>query len=246
MRDFLIRRWLMIFIIGFGVFNILPFVAPVLMYTGWESGGNLIYTAYGPFCHQMAQRSFFLFGDKLMLNANELPVSLTGQTNIDTLTLRAFRGSEAFGWKVAWSDRMVYLYGSFWLGSIIYYLQSRRKMIQPISFLFFMLAMVPIGLDGGTHFLSDFSGLTAGFRYTNDWLAALTGNALPTSFYAGDAIGSFNSIMRLVSGVTFGLGMAYYVLPMIGNRVNELQAYLTYKQEAYAKLRRQYLREDTE
>lgn len=240
MRNFLMQHWLLVFIIIFGIFNVLPFVAPVLMHTGWEAGGNLIYTAYGPFCHQMAQRSFFMFGDQFMVNADQLPVSLTGQAGVDTLTLRNFRGSAATGWKVAWSDRMVYLYGSFWLGGIAYYLQSRRKQLQPISFLLFMLSMVPLALDGGTHFVSDFEGLTAGFRYTNGWLASLTAHALPASFYAGDALGSFNSLMRLVSGIVFGFGTAYYAFPLIDKRLGEIKRYLDYKEQAYAKLRSEY------
>lgn len=244
MQNYLMRHWLMMFIIIFGIFNILPFLAPVLMYTGWESGGNLVYTAYGPFCHQMAQRSFFLFGDQFMLNADELPVALTGQAGIDTLKLRNFRGSEITGWKVAWSDRMVYLYGSFWLAGIAYYLLSRRKPLQPIRFLIFILSIVPLALDGSTHFVSDFEGLTEGFRYTNDWLATLTAHALPASFYAGDAFGSFNSLMRLVSGVMLGFGTVFYAFPIIDRRVGEIKHYLHYKEQAYAKIRKEYFRQE--
>jgi hypothetical protein len=49
-------------------------------------------------------------------------------------------------------------------------------------------------VDGITHTLSDMAGgIAGGFRYTNVWLADLTGNVLPTWFYQGDAFGSFNS-----------------------------------------------------
>lgn len=66
------RNWLTIFIVGFGAFNILPFLAPVFMEMGWSTVGNLIYTVYGFLCHQMAQRSFFFFGGSFMLNADQL------------------------------------------------------------------------------------------------------------------------------------------------------------------------------
>jgi hypothetical protein len=66
-----------------------------------------------------------------------------------------------------------------------------------------------------THLISDLSGLTDGFRYRNEWLASLTAYALPASFYAGDALGSFNSWMRLVSGVLSGFGAAWLFLPLV-------------------------------
>jgi hypothetical protein len=77
----LMRHWLLSFIIAYGIFNALPFVAPVLMETGWSAGGNAIYTFYSTLCHQMAQRSFFLFGERTMYDLDQLPVTLTGRGN---------------------------------------------------------------------------------------------------------------------------------------------------------------------
>lgn len=49
-----------------------------------------------------------------------------------------------------------------------------------------------------------------------DWLAAvLTGNLFPADFYAGDALGSFNSGMRLFSGLMFGIGVGWLLYPWI-------------------------------
>jgi len=71
-------------------------------------------------------------------------------------------------------------------------------------------------LDGGTHMLSDLTGgIGVGFRYTNQWLAILTNNAFPPTFYLGDALGSFNSWMRLITGVLAGLGIAWFALPYL-------------------------------
>ncbi len=63
--------------------------------------------------------------------------------------------------------------------------------------------------------ISDFAGIGQGFRDRNLWLAALTGNAFPAWFYSGDALGSFNSWMRLLSGLAFGLGVTGLLLPML-------------------------------
>jgi hypothetical protein len=76
-------------------------------------------------------------------------------------------------------------------------------------------------IDGTSHMISDLAGLEQGFRTSNVWLASLTGNALPASFYLGDALGSFNSMMRLVSGVLFGLGMVWFGFPYLNTAFSE-------------------------
>jgi hypothetical protein len=72
-----------------------------------------------------------------------------------------------------------------------------------------------MAVDGLTHMVSDIAGIGQGFRDTNAWLAALTSNSLPSTFYAGDAWGSFNSIMRLISGVFFGAGVVWFGYPYL-------------------------------
>jgi uncharacterized membrane protein len=212
----IMQHWLAIFLIAYGVFNALPFVAPVFMKLGWTDAGNVIYTIYSFLCHQMAQRSFFLFGKHVMYSPDQLPVTLTGNTGTDALILRGFRGSAALGWKVAWSDRMVSLYAGVWLVGLVYWGVARVRTVKPMSIWAFGLLMLPIVLDGGTHMISDtLDGLTTGFRYHNAWLAALTGNILPTGFYTGDALGSFNSWMRLITGLLAAVGVVWFAFPLI-------------------------------
>jgi hypothetical protein len=69
-------------------------------------------------------------------------------------------------------------------------------------------------VDGVSHTISDLSGLDQGFRFTNTWLANLTQNAFPAWFYHGDAVGSFNSWMRLITGALFGMGVAWFIFPI--------------------------------
>lgn len=211
----LAHNWLPITLALWGLFNVLPFAAPVAMQLGWSGIGNAIYDVYGLFCHQMAHRSFFLFGQQIMYTPQQLPIELSGQMGLDALALRAFRGSEALGWKVAWSDRMVTMYGGILIGGIVYYWLSKHRRIYPVSIWFFVLLALPMALDGGTHLLSDFAGLTAGFRYNNAWLVYLTNHVFPASFYAGDMLGSFNSWMRIVTGLLFGLGCAAFIFPYV-------------------------------
>jgi uncharacterized membrane protein len=129
------------------------------------------------------------------------------------LLLRRFVGNAAMGWKVAWSDRMVSMYGSILLTAWVWGLMRNR--LKPLPLWGLVLFALPMVVDGTTHFLSDLGGLDQGFRYTNAWLAALTGNFFPEAFYPGNALGSFNSWMRLVTGILFGIGIVWYGFPYI-------------------------------
>lgn len=63
--------------------------------------------------------------------------------------------------------------------------------------------------------ISDFAGIGQGFRDHNVWLAEITNYRFSPAFYAGDGIGSFNSWMRLISGVSFGIGVVLFGFPYL-------------------------------
>ncbi|MDF1514108.1 MAG: hypothetical protein P1S60_09890, partial [Anaerolineae bacterium] len=54
-----------------------------------------------------------------------------------------------------------------------------------------------------------------GFRYTNTWLAILTQHRLGDSFYMDNALGSFNSYARLISGVLSGFAVVLAAYPLL-------------------------------
>ncbi|MGB7340260.1 MAG: DUF2085 domain-containing protein [Phototrophicaceae bacterium] len=208
-------NWLALILITFTLFNLLPFIAPIMMRLGWFGIGNTIYDIYSLLCHQMAHRSYFLFGEHITYAPEQFPITLTGYIGADTLALRAFRGTEILGWKVAWSDRMISMYGGLLLGGYLYGFISKNKSIRPFPIGLTLLFILPLALDGVTHLISDFGGLTLGFRYSNLWLANLTNHSLPTAFYVGDILGSFNSWMRIITGLLFGFGIAGFIFPFI-------------------------------
>jgi uncharacterized membrane protein len=217
----------LLFAVLFGVVNLLPFLAPVFMHLGWTAPARLIYTLYSPLCHQMAQRSFFLFGEQPMYNITELPVTFTENTVTDMTALRTLVGNPELGWKVAWSDRMVFMYGTVLLAGMVYGVLRYRRPIRPLGLFVFALLLAPIAIDGISHMMSDLNGgLIEGFRYGNLWLADLTGHMLPAWFYRGDALGSFNSWMRFLSGLSFGLGCVWFGFPFIDRSVSEIVAEL--------------------
>ena len=213
------RHWLLLLLALMLVVTGLPFLAPVLMALGWTGAGTFIYTVYTPFCHQLPQRSWFLFGEKLTYTLNEInrvyPFT-------DPRQLRFFYGTPAMGWKVAWSDRMLSFYTMTPVFGLVYALLRRwRIRLRPLPWTLFLLSLLPIALDGATHILSDLiSGVSnGGFRDTNVWLAALTGNAFP-AFYAGDQLGTFNWWARLLTGLLAAWGIAFFAFPWLDQLFN--------------------------
>lgn len=209
--DRITRNWLLAASLLLGLYVGIPFLAPVFKHIGWDGLANGIYFLYSFQCHQMAQRSFFLFGEKPMYSLETIQ-TVWRDTN-DPMLLGQFIGNAQLGWKVAWSDRMVSMYTSTLFFGLLWY--PFRQKVKPLPWKGFLLLLLPMTVDGITHMISDLSGIGLGFRYHNAWLAKLTNFTFPSSFYVGDALGSFNSWMRLISGILFGLGLVWFGYPLV-------------------------------
>jgi uncharacterized membrane protein len=207
----LAMHWSTIFLLIFGLWVGLPFLAPIFMVLNWSAAGKAIYFIYSVFCHQLPERSFFLFGQKGMYSLME--IQSAWKYTLNPVVLRQFIGNQAMGWKVAWSDRMVSIYTSIWSFAIVW--SPFRRKVKPLPWWGFALLLLPMVLDGGTHVISDFAGIGNGFRDTNGWLSVLTNTVLPSSFYVGDALGSFNSWMRILTGILAGLGIVWFAFPSV-------------------------------
>ncbi len=233
----LAQHWLLYVNVLLGIFALAPFAAPAFMAIGATAPANAIYFFYGLLCHQLPQRSFFLFGHKASYSLAE--ISRAWQYD-DFLTLRALIGNAARGWKVGLSDRMGSMYGSLWIGGMLFALlrlrhperepaltqsvpKGRGALLSPVVWLF--AGILPMGLDGFSHMINDivagFSG--TGFRDTNAWLQFLTGNIFPAEFYAGDALGSFNNLARLVTGALFGLTTVLFLYPFVETAMRDME-----------------------
>ncbi|PKO04418.1 MAG: hypothetical protein CVU41_17220 [Chloroflexi bacterium HGW-Chloroflexi-3] len=234
---FLINKyWFYIFGLSYGLFVGLPFLAPVLMEFELTWPAKVIYTVYSFLCHQLPQRSFFLFGEKLMYSLTEF--HNPWQASDNPLVLRKFIGNTDMGWKVAWSDRMIFMYSSALFAAWIWFPLRRKLKSIPVWGL--ILFVLPMALDGITHTISDFAGIGQGFRDSNAWLASLTNDSLSPEFYAGDKLGSFNSWMRMISGTLFGTGIVLYGFPYLSEIFDNKVAIIKHDQ-----IRLNQLREET-
>ncbi len=212
------RHWLLVTSLFIGIWVGLPWLAPVFMKLGWTGVGSAIYLLYSFQCHQLPERSFFLFGPRSMVALSQ--IQAIWQNTNNPLILRQFIGNAQMGWKVAWSDRMVYMYTSLILWGWLYW--PLRKCVKPLSWWGLALFLLPMALDGFSHMLSDVTaGIGLGFRYNNAWLTALTNHAFPATFYIGDALGSFNAWMRLLTGLLFGLGVVWFFYPRLHNSFSD-------------------------
>ena len=208
---FFSRHWIIVIGIILGLYAGLPFLAPVFMQAGWSGPARVIYLIYSFLCHQLPQRSYFLFGSKVTYSLPEIQAAW--QNTLDPLVLRKFIGNPEMGWKVAWSDRMVSMFTSLWhFGSLWRLLRHR---LTPLPWWGLVLFLLPMAVDGTSHLISDLAGIGQGFRDSNLWLATLTNHTYPPGFYAGDAWGSFNSLMRLLTGALFGVGVVWFGYPYL-------------------------------
>ena len=161
----------------------LPFLAPVLMNAGYQGAARPIYTMYGAVCHQMAFRSWFLFGEQ--------PVYPRAAANVESLTpygeatgldeeslieARRFIGNEQLGYKVAFCQRDVAIYGSMLLFGLIYAASGRR--IRSLHWVVWIaIGIGPIALDGFSQLFSQIPGFEfIPYRESTPSLRTLTGS----------------------------------------------------------------------
>lgn len=176
------RHWLAIFNLLILIYVGLPFAAPTLMKLGATTPARWIYKAYSPLCHQLAFRSWFLFGEQPAYPRASAGTDLvsygaaTGLSEEDYWGARAFIGNEQLGYKVAFCERDVAIYAGMFLAGLLFALVRNR--LRPLPLLvWFAVGIVPIALDGGSQFLSALPLLHFPVRESTPFLRTLTGGA---------------------------------------------------------------------
>jgi len=176
----LARHWLAIFNGAMFLYVTIPFLAAVFMHAGMNGAANVVYRMYSPLCHQLAYRSWFLFGDQSYYPLEREGLDLTSYEEVsgfeeqDVLAAKAFIGDEELGYKVAFCQRDVAIYGSMFLAGVIYALFRDR--IKPLPLLMWILiGIVPMALDGGTQLLSSLPWFSFPVRESTPLLRTITG-----------------------------------------------------------------------
>ncbi len=138
----------------------LALLAPIMMKTGNTLTAQRIYALFRPFCHQMASRSFFLFGNQIAY-----PTSLakmeglqtfgeaSGQRENDISAATNFVGNERMGYKIALCQRDLAIYASMLMVTLLFiFIRNKARNIP--WYLWALLGLLPIGLDGGLQLIS--------------------------------------------------------------------------------------------
>lgn len=215
------KHWLAVLNTIIAIYVALPILAPVLMNAGATAPARVIYTMYSPMCHQMASRSFFLFGEQVAY-----PRELTG-TSLNSLesyagslpefaevesgnwadfflAARAFVGNEQLGYKMALCERDIAIYGFVLIGGLVYAFVRRFKKIRPLPLiLFLIIGMGPIGLDGFSQLFGYYAtpisgGDPAGFQ-------AFLGSIFP--------LRESTPFLRSFTGALFGFMLVWLAYP---------------------------------
>jgi uncharacterized membrane protein len=212
----LARHWLLLVNLVVGTFVAGTLLAPLLMYLGLNGPGRMVYRFYSFFCHQLPERSYFLFGPNGVDTYSRVQVIAWGANPGYT---RGFVGNPQVGFKAGIAERDMAIYIGLLLAGLGYALVRRR--VHGISWRWFLLLILPMALDGGSHVVSEVTGF--GVRESNAWLAALTGNLFSQTFYAGTTIGSFNWLMRTLTGSLFAVACVWFAYPHLEKGFGDLR-----------------------
>ncbi len=207
------RHYLLVLNLILALYVGLPFLAPALMKAGATGPARLIYTLYGPFCHQLGFRSWFLFGEQAYypleaadIHGVETFESISGLFEVanplssERLAARAFVGNEEVGYKVALCQRDVAIYGSMLLFGLLFAF-LRRRLVTLSPLLWILIGLLPIGLDGFSQLFSQFN---------LPWLALLPYRE-STPF------------LRTLTGFLFGFSTAWLIFPSLEASMLETQ-----------------------
>lgn len=177
---FFARHWLAIFNLIVFIYVGLPFTAPYLMKVGAERPAHAIYAVYKPLCHQLAYRSWFLFGGQAVYPLERAGLteityeSLTGNEAEDLFAGRDYIGDEEYGFKVALCQRDVAIYGSIFMAGLLFGLI--RKHLKPLPIIAWgVFGILPLAIDGGSQLLGFVPLIDFPVRESTPFLRTLTG-----------------------------------------------------------------------
>lgn len=211
------RNYLIIFNLLVFLYVGIPFSAPVLKEIGADGAAGIIYRIYKPLCHQWSFRSWFLFGEQPfypheaakmqgILTFEEV-TGITDSNDPGRIQARNFEGNKFLGYKVAFCERDVAIWGSILLFGLIFAISKRR--IKGIHWMVWILiGLVPIGLDGISQLIS---------QLNLPYLIRILPYRESTPY------------MRTLTGFLFGFTTAWFGYPTIEEAMSDTRRILTKK-----------------
>ena len=204
------RRWLFLLGLTLGIWVGMPWLAPVLMRLGSHRAALWIYAIYGMFCHQLPQRSWFLFGEQTNY-PRAVFMQLTGvdmNTTAGILAARNFIGDATFGFKTAFCQRDIAIYGAILIFGLIYSIPAVRSRVRAMPiWLWVLIGLMPIALDG-------FSQLFSEYPYTAIPFIGQMFSFLPERESTPE--------LRTLTGMLFGLSCAWLAFPYLRESFDDM------------------------
>jgi uncharacterized membrane protein len=231
------KHWLAVFNTIAIIYVGLPILAPVLMNAGLDTPARIIYRVYSPLCHQMTQRSFFLFGDQYAypreIADTELePIEayvgdIPEFNNVEPdnwpaffTAARRYLGDEQLGYKMALCQRDIGIYLFVLVGGLLYAMLRNRINIKPLPILLFIvIGLGPIALDGFSQLFSYWSTPLDGSEPTG--IAATLQSILP--------LRESTPLLRAFTGAWFGLALVWLAYPHVNESMKGTESHLNAK-----------------
>jgi len=194
----------------------LPVLAPVFMEAGFTAPAAIIYRVYGAVCHQLAYRSWFLFGEQPAYPRVEAKVEglipygqAIGLDENDQWGARKFVGNPLVGYKVGLCQRDVAIYGGILAFGLVFSLTGRRIKSLP-WYLWIMIGIFPIGIDGLSQLLSQ---------------PPL--NSIPP--FSMISFRESTPLLRTLTGFLFGATTAWFGFPLVEETMAETRKFMAEK-----------------
>ena len=175
--------YILFFLLLVGIVIIIPLLA-------FDNDMEGAYKALRIACHQKLSRSFCIFSDGSDSWIADCTEQKGEYTAGDQDEIRVERDG-AVGYKIAVCSRDLGLYAAMLVAGLIYPLVKKLEDREVYPGIYLVIALIPIGLDGGIQFFSDLGILPFVYESTN--------------------------LIRLVTGAIAGFAATFFAIPIIVN-----------------------------
>lgn len=208
------KHYMLLFNIFILIYIGLPFLAPLFVKAGMTVPASLIYRGYSFMCHQLAFRSWFLFGEQAFYPRQAAGLKglisyeqATGLRADDLITAHNFIGNDQLGYKVALCERDIAIYSGILLFGLIFSITGRHFPILP-WWVWIVIGIAPIGADGGSQIISQLP-------------VGIINRIIPYR--------ESTPLLRTITGGLFGIMTAWFAYPLVEFSMKESRIMLAAK-----------------